>query len=117
GPEVAGIIWAQEVEDYQRYGVIVADDQGFMQRIVEKPREPVSKLANIGLYYIRDWRLFFEGVDHTLASPPGPSGEYYITDAFHYMTDHGARMRMAGGAGWYDSGPVGSLFETNRHRM
>ncbi|HEY8470895.1 MAG TPA: sugar phosphate nucleotidyltransferase [Longimicrobiales bacterium] len=117
GPEVAGIIWAKEVEDYQRYGVIVADDQGFMQRIVEKPREPVSKLANIGLYYIRDWRLFFEGVDHTLASPPGPSGEYYITDAFQYMIDHGARIRTAEVAGWYDCGQVGTLLETNRHLL
>src|SRR5690606_12393526 len=49
-----GIIWAKEVEDYQRFGVVVTDDEGFMTRIVEKPREPVSKLANIGLYYIRD---------------------------------------------------------------
>src|SRR5690606_35925647 len=32
-PDVAGIIWAKEVEDYQRFGVIVADEQGFMQRI------------------------------------------------------------------------------------
>src|SRR5437667_7103917 len=36
-----GIIWAQEVEDYQRSGVIVTDDQGYMKRIVEKPRTPV----------------------------------------------------------------------------
>jgi NDP-sugar pyrophosphorylase family protein len=35
--DVAGVIWAKEVEDYQRFGVIVTDDDGFMQRIVEKP--------------------------------------------------------------------------------
>src|SRR3990170_4755133 len=49
-----GIIWAKEVEDYQRFGVVVTDARGYMTRIVEKPREPVSRLANNGLYYIRD---------------------------------------------------------------
>src|SRR6185369_5014708 len=49
-----GIIWAKEVEDYQRFGVVVTDAKGYMTRIVEKPKEPISKLANIGLYYIRD---------------------------------------------------------------
>src|SRR5438128_6659998 len=49
-----GIIWAKEVEDYQRFGVVVTDAQGNMTKIVEKPKEPISKLANIGLYYIKD---------------------------------------------------------------
>src|SRR5690349_6549401 len=55
----SGVIWAKEVEDYQRFGVIIKDGEGNMKRIVEKPTDPVSKLANIGLYYIRDWQLLF----------------------------------------------------------
>ncbi len=43
-----GVLWAKEVEDYQRFGVIVTDRRGYMTRIVEKPDTPVSKLANIG---------------------------------------------------------------------
>ncbi len=113
----AGVIWAREVEDYQRFGVIVTDDDGYMKRIVEKPQDPISKLANIGLYYIRDWKLFYEGVNHTLEGPPGPSGEFYITDAFQYMIDHGARIRVGEVAGWYDCGQVGTLIETNRHLL
>jgi dTDP-glucose pyrophosphorylase len=88
--DVAGVIWAKEVEDYQRFGVIVTDDDGNMKRIVEKPTDPISKLANIGLYYIRDWQLLFEGIRATMAGPGGKSGEYYLTDAFQYMIDHGA---------------------------
>ena len=34
-----GIIWAKEVEDYQRFGVVVTDEQGYMTRIVEKPTD------------------------------------------------------------------------------
>src|SRR5207248_6977096 len=40
-----GILWAKEVEDYQRFGVIVTDRHGYMKTIVEKPSTPVSKLA------------------------------------------------------------------------
>ena len=51
-----------------------------MTMIVEKPKTPISRRANIGLYYIKNWKLLFEGIDHVLASPTN-QGEYYLTDA------------------------------------
>jgi glucose-1-phosphate thymidylyltransferase len=112
-PDVDGIIWAKEVEDYQRFGVIVTDDEGHMLRIVEKPTEPISRLANIGLYYVRDWRLMFEGIDHVMKSPP-QFGEYFLTDAFQYMIDHGDRILTAEVDHWWDCGKIETLLETNR---
>ena len=44
-PTWSGVIWAKEVEDYQRFGVIVTDEDSAMTRIVEKPSEPISRLA------------------------------------------------------------------------
>jgi glucose-1-phosphate thymidylyltransferase len=110
----AGVIWAKEVEDYQRFGVIVKDDDGNMKRIVEKPTDPISKLANIGLYYIRDWKLLFKGIRATMEGPKGKSGEYYLTDAFQFMIDHGARIRVEEVTGWYDCGQLETLIDTNR---
>ncbi|UCF39824.1 MAG: NTP transferase domain-containing protein [Gemmatimonadota bacterium] len=111
-----GIIWAKEVEDYQRYGVVVTDEQGYMQRIVEKPSEPISNLANIGLYYLRDWRMLFEGIDHTLAGPQF-KGEWFLTDAFQYMIDHGRKLLTAEVGGWYDCGKVETILSTNLHLL
>ena len=117
-PETAGgVIWAKEVEDYQRYGVILTDEEDHMVRIVEKPSEPISKLANIGLYYIKDWRLLFEGIRQVLEADPGPSGEFYLTDAFQYMVDHGSKIQVAPVAGWYDCGKPETLLDTNRHLL
>ncbi len=107
-----GIIWVKEVEDYQRFGVVVSDADGNMTRIVEKPSEPISKRANIGLYYIRNWKLLYEGIDHVMKQAPN-KGEYYLTDAFQYMIDHGARIRVVDVAGWYDAGKLDTLLETN----
>jgi len=111
----AGVIWAKEVEDYQRFGVIVTDEDGTMTRIVEKPKDPVSKLANIGLYYIRDHALLYEGIRATLDAPPGPSGEFYLTDAFQYMVDRGSKILTAPVRGWWDAGKPETLLETNAH--
>jgi glucose-1-phosphate thymidylyltransferase len=111
-----GIIWVKEVEDYQRFGVVVTNARGEMTRIVEKPSEPVSKLANIGLYYMRDWRLLFEGIEHTLGEPAN-KGEWYLTDAFQYMIDHGSKIRTAEVGGWYDCGKIETLLETNQHLL
>jgi glucose-1-phosphate thymidylyltransferase len=112
-----GILWAKEVEDYQRFGVIVTDANGYMQRIVEKPDTPVSRLANIGLYYIKDWRTLFDGIAHVLGQAPGKGGEFYLTDAFQYMVDRGRRLLTANVGGWYDCGKVDTLLETNEHLL
>jgi glucose-1-phosphate thymidylyltransferase len=107
-----GIIWAKEVEDYQRFGVVVTDPQGYMTRIVEKPSTPISKLANIGLYYIRAVDSLWQGIDEVLARPKN-KGEYFLTDAFQWMIEHGKRILTAEVGGWYDCGKLDSLLETN----
>jgi glucose-1-phosphate thymidylyltransferase len=111
-----GIIWVKEVEDYQRFGVVVTDERGYMRRIVEKPSEPISKLANIGLYYIRDWKTLFDGIAWTRSRPPH-EGEYFLTDAFQYMADQGKRLLTASVGGWYDCGKIDTVLETNRHLL
>jgi glucose-1-phosphate thymidylyltransferase len=108
-----GIIWVKEVEDYKRFGVVVTDRDGHMTKIVEKPSEPISKRANIGLYYIRNWKLLVEGIDWVMQQPSN-KGEYFLTDAFQYMIDKGAKLKVIDVEGWYDAGEVGTLLETNR---
>src|SRR6476619_5544617 len=108
-----GIIWVKEVEDYQRFGVVVTDSENNMTKIVEKPKTPISKRANIGLYYIKNWKLLYEGIDHVLKQPKN-KGEYYLTDAFQYMIEKGAKIKVIDVEGWYDAGEQGTLLETNR---
>jgi glucose-1-phosphate thymidylyltransferase len=108
-----GIIWVKEVEDYQRFGVVVTDKDGNMTKIIEKPKTPISKRANIGLYYIRNWKLLFEGIEWVLKQPKN-HGEYFLTDAFQYMIDKGAKIRVIDVEGWYDAGKIDTMIETNQ---
>ena len=108
-----GIIWVKEVEDYQRFGVVVTDKDGNMTKIVEKPSTPISKRANIGLYYVKNWKLLYEGIDHVLSQPKN-KGEWYLTDAFQYMIDKGAKLKVVDVEGWYDAGKLDTLLATNK---
>ncbi len=111
---IDGIIWVKEVEDYQRFGVVIKDQNNFMTKMVEKPKEPISKLANIGLYYIKNYKLMFEGIDSIYKHKMISKGEFFLTDAFQYMIEHGSKLLIADVKGWYDCGKAETLLETNQ---
>ena len=58
------------------------------------------------------FRSKLEGLDHVLASPQN-KGEWYLTDAFQWMIDHGGKIKTAAVGGWYDCGALGTTLETN----
>ena len=111
---MGGFIWAKEVEDYQRFGVVVTDKDDYITKIVEKPKEPISKLAAIGMYYIKDYKLMLEGIDYLYRNKITQNGEYFLTHALEYMISHGARLKVARIDGWYDCGTLSALLETNQ---
>ena len=55
----------------------------------------------------------FEGIRHVMDRDPH-LGEYFLTDAFQYMIDRGARLHTAEVGGWFDCGKPETLLETNR---
>jgi len=113
----SGIIWVQEVEDYQRFGVCVLDKHKYLERIVEKPSEPISKLANVGLYYVKDYKLLFKGIHHVFDTNKTLKGEYFLTDAFDYMISKGAKFICPTLEGWFDYGKPETALESNRHLL
>jgi glucose-1-phosphate thymidylyltransferase len=112
-----GIIWGKEVEDYRRFGVLVTGKDGYLIKMVEKPSEPISKLANIGVYYIKDYKMMFDGIKYLYANKKSIKGEYYLPDAFAYMIEHGAKILCPPVNGWYDFGKPETLLESNRELL
>jgi glucose-1-phosphate thymidylyltransferase len=108
-----GVIWVKEVEDYQRFGIVMHKNW-LMTKIVEKPSEPMSRLANIGLYYIRDWKGLFEKIHTLYARNLKTKGEYFLTDAFELMIQEKSKIKVVEVEGWYDCGKAETLLETNR---
>lgn len=111
--EDEGIIWCQEVKDYKRFGIVTHDDKGYMTNIVEKPEKPIGNLANIGLYYIKDYKLLFEGIKYVYENNLKVKGEYYLPEVFMYMIEKGAKIKVLPVKGWYDCGKPETTLESN----
>ena len=99
-----------DVDDASAFGVAVLDETGSVRRLVEKPKEPLSDLAVIGVYFFGP-----EIHEITASLKPSPRGELEITDAIQWLIDHGHRVRHEVLRGWWiDTGKKDPLLQCNR---
>ncbi|PLX83531.1 MAG: nucleotidyltransferase [Desulfuromonas sp.] len=108
-----GLIYSKEVEDYQRFGVNVLVED-YIADMVEKPDTPVSRLAQVGLYYLKDGAGFMRFIEETIAAGETVKGEYYLPSVFMRMIGEGLKFRAPEIDAWLDCGKPETLLETNR---
>ena len=108
-----GLIYSKEVEDYQRFGVNVMRD-GYIVDMVEKPDTPISRLAQVGLYYLKDGAGFIRAIEKTIEAGETVKGEYYLPSVFMRMVESGTKFKAPEIDAWLDCGKPETLLETNR---
>ncbi len=116
GPVLSGdtsALGVKAVDDPRRFGVAVVQD-GLITRLEEKPEQPVSNLAVVGLYYLIHPRLLVSCLEEIVARDVRTKGEYQLTDALQLMIERGEKMRTFNVEGWYDCGKSETLLSTNR---
>ena len=103
------LILLTPVPDPQNYGVAELDG-GRVVRLVEKPAQPATDLALVGVY------MFTAGIhDASRAIEPSARGELEITDAIQYLVDGGRRVEPHIVRGWWkDTGRLDDMLEANR---
>ncbi|NTW52960.1 MAG: NTP transferase domain-containing protein [Chlorobiaceae bacterium] len=102
----------KHVDDPRRFGVAVTEGNK-ITRLVEKPDQPVSNMAIVGLYFLRNAGVLFRSIDHIIANDIRTKGEFQLTDALQHMIDCGEPFTTFPVQGWYDCGKPETLLSTN----
>ncbi len=107
------VVWLKEVEDPSRFGVAVEEDEKITD-FVEKPSEPISNLAIIGVYYFKDGTQLKKEIEYLLDNDiRGHGGEFQLTDALDRLLKDGKLFRKATVDEWLDCGTLPAWLETS----
>jgi glucose-1-phosphate thymidylyltransferase len=102
----------KEVEDPRRFGIAVTEN-GIIKKVVEKPQNPESKLALVGLYYFRNSESLSKNLKLIVDKNIRTKNEYQLTDAIQLMIEDGEEFTTFPVEGWYDCGKPETLLSTN----
>jgi glucose-1-phosphate thymidylyltransferase len=104
------------VDDPRRFGVAELSG-GYISRLVEKPDNPATNLAVVGLYYIKHPEKLLKALNTLVEGDHRTKGEYQLTDALQMMINEGEKFSTFDVDGWYDCGKPETLLSTNRHLL
>jgi glucose-1-phosphate thymidylyltransferase len=111
--EADGAIWVKKVEDPSAFGVVKLKD-GYISDFVEKPKEFVSDLAIIGIYYFKDGGKVKEEIQYLLDNNLRENGEYQLTNVLETLKQEGAKFIPGTVDIWMDCGKKDPTVDTNK---
>jgi glucose-1-phosphate thymidylyltransferase len=109
-------IGTQIVSDPRRFGIAETDGK-FVTKLVEKPENPISNQALVGIYFIKSTALFGKSLEKLVQNNILTRGEFQLTDALSLMIAEGGKLTTFNVDGWYDCGKKETLLATNRYLL
>ena len=103
----------KKVEDPREFGVVEVGDDGFIVKVVEKPRIPKSNMALVGLYKISNVPALISALDYIIANDIRTIQEFHLTDALMHMVEMGVKISIFEVDNWYNCGKKDILLATN----
>lgn len=105
------VLAAKKVAAPQEYGILNVEGDRVV-KIVEKPKKPLSNLANAGIYVFE--LSIFDAIENT---SPSPRGEYEITDSIQHLIDSGKSSGYVSLKKWQDIGFPWHMLEANERML
>lgn len=109
-----GVIWVQKVANPAAFGVVKLNSDNIITDFVEKPKDFVSDLAIIGIYYFKDGATLRNEMQYLLDNNIQTKGEYQLTDALENMKAKGAKFSKGEVEEWLDCGNKDATVYTNQ---
>ena len=111
------VIWVKQVDHPEAFGVINLNDAGEIVELVEKPKEFVSDLAVIGIYYFKNISVLRDELQSVLDNNIIHGGEYQINDGIKQMMAKGMKFVPGQVDEWMDCGNKDVTVETNSRML
>ena len=103
----------KKVDDPRRFGVVELGADGYISRMVEKPTVPVSNIALVGIYKIKEVDSLMESIQYNIENNVRTKNEFQLTDALMRMIEKGTKISVYNVENWFDCGKKDALLETN----
>ena len=111
------VIWVKQVDQPEAYGVVKLNEKQEIVELVEKPKEFVSDLAVIGIYYFKDVAVLKNELQWVLDNNIINGGEYQINDGIKQMMAKGKKFVSGQVDEWMDCGNKKVTLETNMRML
>jgi glucose-1-phosphate thymidylyltransferase len=107
------VLGVKKVDDPRNFGVAEIDENGLINRVVEKPQIPKTNMALVGIYLIKETSFLFTCLENNIRNQLTSYGEYNLTDAIECMIKSGAKFHSFKVQNWFDCGKKETLLESN----
>ncbi|MBE9469205.1 MAG: NTP transferase domain-containing protein [Bacteroidetes bacterium] len=114
---VDGTIWVNKVDNPSSFGVVKIDESNFICDFIEKPKEFVSDLAIIGIYYFKQGEILKNELAKLIKDEFKVNGEYQLTDALKRMQLNGIKFNTGSVDEWLDCGNKDATVYTNQRLL
>jgi glucose-1-phosphate thymidylyltransferase len=108
-----GAIWVKQVDNPSAFGVIKLED-GYIKDFIEKPKEFISDLAIIGIYYFKSGEKLLDEIQYLIDNDLKENDEYQLTNVLESLKQQGAKFIPGKVSTWMDCGKKDPTVETNK---
>jgi len=112
--EKDSVIWVNHVDNPQDFGVVCLNKEKTISEFVEKPQNPISNLAIIGIYYFKNANSLSKEIKTLIDNKDVKNGEYQLTDVLQNMMKQGIQFYTDTVSEWLDCGNKDATVYTNQ---
>lgn len=108
------IIWVNRVKNPEAFGVVKTNEEGMITDFIEKPKEFITDLAIIGIYYFKDGKNLRSELKYLIDNNLKVNGEFQLTDVLENMKNKSLNFKTATVNEWLDCGNKNATVFTNQ---
>ena len=111
------VAWVKAVPDPRRFGVAEVGADGWVTRLIEKPKELDNNLVVVGFYYFKDSAALISAIEEQMRRNIILKNEFFLADAVNILLESKIKMRTQLVQTWLDAGTAEDVLATNRYLL